>query len=35
MGETAGNYLVWGALGLLFVILGGLIIHLFSTFKSK
>jgi hypothetical protein len=35
MGDAVGNYLMWGALGLLFVVLGGLLIQLFSTFKMK
>lgn len=35
MGVATGNYIMWGTLGLLFVILGGLLIQLFSTFKPK
>jgi hypothetical protein len=35
MGDAVGNYLMWGALGLLFVVLGCLLIQLFSTFKMK
>lgn len=35
MGDAMGNYIMWGALILLFVVLGGLLIQLFSTFKLK
>jgi hypothetical protein len=35
MGDVVGNYIMWGTLGLLFVVLGGLLFQIFSTFKMK
>ncbi len=35
MDSSMSNYIVWGTLGLLFVILGGLLLQVFSTFKQK
>ncbi len=35
MGEMVGSYIMWGTMGLLFLILGGLLVYLFSSFKIK
>jgi hypothetical protein len=35
MGEMVGSFIMWGTLVLLFLILGGLLVYLFSAFKIK